>query len=257
MKIHIINLKEAVKRKESILAQMKTLGKDFEIFDAIKGSALSDKELSEKVDMDEVAKYPNWLTRNMLGASLSHMGVYKRIITSGINWHLVLEDDVLLNKDIVKLMEHIVAHESIYRDHLILFYAVSLTGGIELAKSPITNISNYKIHKVVSKEIGGAGAYMIHRQTAEKFVEMNKFIKVAPDTWHFFLAHRVFSQIDCVCPFAGRPGLFGSTIGYVDPRSIRYKIKHFIEQYRIPGLYHLLRRNRKKIWESTSNIIFK
>lgn len=240
-----------------MIRQMNKLGLQYEVFDAVKGSLLSEEELSVKVDMNEVAKYPHWLTRNMLGASLSHMGVYEKIVNSDEDWHLVLEDDVVLNNDVLPLLNHIKENEYIYHDHLVLLYAVSLEGRIELDGTPITTAGTYHIHKGVFKKIGGGGAYVLHKHTAKRLTEKNRIIKVAPDTWHFFLSQGVFSQINCVCPFAARPGLFESTIGYVDPRSLRYKIKHFIEKYRIPGLYHLLRQSRKKIWKKTSNIIFK
>lgn len=257
MQIHIINLEEANQRREFMIWQMKNLGLPFELFDAIRGSSLSDEDLASKVDMSEVTKYPHWLTKNMLGASLSHMGVYEKIVNSNEDWHLILEDDVALNNDILSLLYHIRKNEHIYRDHLVLLYAVSLKGGIELDSTTISMTGSYNIHKVVSNEIGGGGAYVLHRSTAKRLTEKNRIIKVAPDTWHFFLAQGAYSQIDCVCPFAARPGLFESTIGYVNPRSLRYKIKHFIERYRIPGLYHVLRHNREKIWKKTSNIIFK
>jgi glycosyl transferase family 25 len=257
MQVHVINLKEAVERRNSITSQLQKLGLQFEIFDAIRGSLLSEQELAEKVDMNEVLKYPKWLTRNMLGASLSHMGVYKRIVSSGVDWHLVLEDDVVLNEEVQKLMQHIEKHTETYREHLVLFYGISIKSSVELESSEITHSGDYHIHKVLSKEIGGAGAYMIHCQTAEKLLKKNMIIKVAPDTWHFFLDQGAFKQIDCVCPFAARPGLFESTIGYVDPRSIIFRIKKIIEIHKIPFLYHLLKRNRRKVWESTSNITFK
>lgn len=257
MKIHIINLKEADRRREFMIMQLNKLGLQYEIFDAVKGSSLSEEELSAKVDMNEVAKYPHWLTRNMLGASLSHMGVYQNIVNSNEDWHLILEDDVELSNDVLLLLNHIRESEHIYRDHLVLLYAVSYKGAIELVNNPITRTGSYNIYRVVSNEIGGGGAYVLHRSAAKKLIEKNRIIKVAPDTWHFFLSQGTFSQIDCVCPFAAKPGLFESTIGYVDPKSLRYKIKHFIERYRIPGLYYVLRQNRKKIWEKTSNIIFK
>jgi len=82
MEIHVINLKEAVDRRKSIESQLQKLQLNYKIFDAVRGLALSEKELNELVDMDEVRKYPNWLTPNMLGCSLSHMGVYKKICNS-------------------------------------------------------------------------------------------------------------------------------------------------------------------------------
>jgi|GEM_PF-5412647 len=94
-----------------------------------------DDELSEKVDMTEVAKYPTWLTRNMLGAALSHMGVYKRIVNSGTDWHLILEDDVVLETNINQAINLISDNSEMFRTHLIYvsyasdFVLWSITGG--------------------------------------------------------------------------------------------------------------------------------
>ena len=37
MKIHVINLKEAVERRKSITSQLEMLGLNYEIFDAVRG----------------------------------------------------------------------------------------------------------------------------------------------------------------------------------------------------------------------------
>lgn len=255
--IHIINLKDAESRKVFMIRQMKSLGLRYEFFEAIKGCTLTDDELSEKVDMTEVAKYPTWLTRNMLGAALSHMGVYKRIVNSGTDWHLILEDDVVLETNINQAINLISDNSEMFRTHLILFYGISLEGPVTLLKNPLLSDKNYNVHQVLSKDIGGAGAYMVHRDTARSLLEHNKIIKVAPDTWNFFREQGAISQIDCINPFVARPVFFESTIGYINPRTFLYKIKHLINRYKIPGLYQLLRRNRKKIWEKTSKVFFK
>lgn len=240
-----------------MIRQMKELGLRYEFFDAIKGSSLSDDELSVKVDMLEVAKYPTWLTRNMLGAALSHMGVYKKIVDSSADWHLILEDDVVLEINISQAINLITDNSEMFRTHLVLFYGISLEGPVTLLKNPLLSDKNYNVHQVLSKDIGGAGAYMIHRDTARSLLEHNKIIKVAPDTWNFFREQGAISQIDCINPFVARPGFFESTIGYVNPNSIKYKVKKFVEQNKVPILYYFLKQSRKRIWKKTSSIIFK
>lgn len=254
--IHIINLQDADKRRRFMLQQMSKLGLSYMLFDAIKGSSLSAEELEKKVDMNEVAKYPKLLTRNILGASLSHMGVYKRIVESEEDWHLILEDDVVLAKDAELLINHIKDNQSLYKRHLVLFYSISLEKNVELLNSCVTSVNEFGIHKVLSKDIGGAGAYMIHRDTAKLLLEYNEMIKVAPDDWNFFLSQGAISQINCVYPFAARPGFFESTIGYVDPQSTRFKIKRVVEKYKIPLLYQMLRWNRRRVWKKTSKVVF-
>lgn len=256
MHLYVINLKEAIDRRKSIEKQLKELGLDFTVFEAIKGSSLSIDELEKLVDMQEVQKYPDWLTPNMLGAALSHLGVYKSFLNTNLDWALILEDDVLLNKDIKLLIDHIIENENIYINHLILFYGVIHEGSLELSRNEISRTGSYSFHEVLSTSVGGAGAYIIHRSVAKKLVDSINKIKVAPDTWDYFKTLGAFTQINCIYPFAAKPGLFESTIGYVNKKSFSFKIKHFVEKYKVPLLYQLLRRNRKTVWEKTSKIEF-
>ncbi|MBK8309967.1 MAG: glycosyltransferase family 25 protein [Chitinophagaceae bacterium] len=107
MKVHVINLKGSVDRRRSIESQLQKLKISFEIIEAVDGSALSDEELRDKADMDEVAKYPEWLTKNVIATSLSHMSVYKHICNSTDDWHLILEDDVILAENVKSVLQHI------------------------------------------------------------------------------------------------------------------------------------------------------
>lgn len=257
MQVHVINLKEATERRKSIVAQLEKLNLSFEIFEAIRGSSLSDEELSAHVDMNEVVKYPNWLSRNAIGCALSHNGVFREIINSDNEWHLVLEDDVILNNEIFDIFNHVQQNRKMYKGHLILLYCISVNGSIMLSKQPLDTFNNYKFHKVLSNdELSGAGAYIIHRDTAKKILIANTPVKVTNDIWHYFFVQGAIDQIDCVYPFAARPGLFESTIGYVNPKSITFKIKKFINNYKVPILYATLRRNRKKVWDNTSKVQF-
>ena len=233
------------------------LGLNYEIFDAVRGSSLSEKELAEKVDMQEVAKYPNWLTPNMLGCSLSHMGVYKKMSNSSEEWHLVLEDDVVIDNDLKNILTHIEENGDSFKEHLVMLYGVSYKSIIELSSIPITEVSGKGIYKLESPTIGSTGAYVIHRDTAKRLLEKNEKIKVAPDTWHFFQEQKALDKIYCVYPFAARPGFFESTIGYINKNSFVFKVKNYIERNKVPILYSLLKLNRKKIWEGSSRVVFK
>lgn len=257
MQVHVINLKEAADRRKSITSQLEKLGLSYEIFDAIRGSSLTGAELAAKVDMNEVAKYPNWLTPNMLGCSLSHLGVYQKIVESEIDWHLILEDDVELDPAIVSFMEAFEKTGTTFQEHVILFYGVKLSDKIILDKASLFKANGHAIHKVQpNQKVGSTGAYLIHKATAQKILDNNPLVKVAPDTWHFFRDQGSIKQLNLVYPFLAKPALFESTIGYVDKNSIKYKLKHFVEQYRIPILLYFLKQSRKRVWNLTSRVIF-
>ncbi len=257
MEIHVVSLKKAVDRRKSIEGQLQKLNLSYTIFDAVLGSALNQDELDELVDMEEVKKYPKWLTPNALGCSLSHMGVYKRMTSSEQEWHLVLEDDVVLENDLAKILTNIEDNGDLFKGHLIMLYGISYNSVIELSKIPALELNGKNIYELVGPRIGSTGAYVIHRDTAKKLVEKNDKIRVASDTWHYFRDQKALDSIYCVYPFAVRPGFFESTIGYVNTKSFRYKIKSIINKYKVPVLYSLLKLNRKKVWEETSQVEFK
>lgn len=257
MEIHVINLKEAVDRRKSIEAQLQKLGLEYKMFEAVRGSSLTPEQLDELVDMDEVRKYPNWLTPNMLGCSLSHMGVYKRMSNSDKEWHFVLEDDVVVDTDLKNILEQIEDNGQFFKGHLVMLYGVSYNSVIELSKTPILELKQKNIYQLAGARIGSTGAYVMHRDTAKKILEKNDKIRVAPDTWHYFRDQKAVGDIYCIYPFAARPGFFESTIGYVNKKSFAFKVKSFIEKYKIPVLYSFLKLNRKKVWEETSRVKFR
>ena len=257
MQVHVINLKEAIERRKSITFQLEKLGIRYEIFVAVRGSSLSGKEMAEKVDMGEVAQYPNWLTPNMLGCSLSHLGVYRRIAESDTDWHLVLEDDVELDPAIVHFMEAFEKTGNKFQDHVVLLYGVKLSGNIILEKESLFNEDAHSIHKVQpDQRVGSTGAYFIHKETAKRMLENNPLVKVAPDTWHFFRDQGSIHQLNIVYPFLSRPALFESTIGYVNKNSLKYKLKHFVESFKVPVLYQLLKRSRRNTFTRMSQVEF-
>ncbi len=258
MKVYVINLKDSVDRRKSIVGQLQKLKIDFELVDAINGSFLSDEELRDKADMDKVAKYPEWLTKNVIATSLSHMSVYKHICNSTDDWHLILEDDVILHENMKSVLTHIEANSEIYKNRVVLLYGLAYKGEIELSKNGFSSGEGFNVYKVLCREeIGGAGAYIIHKDTARLFLLKNDKIKVAADSWYFFYLQEIYTQVDCVYPFAAKPGLFESTIGYVNKTSLPYKIKHFIDKNKLPLFYSLLRRKRKAVWERTSKVVIK
>jgi glycosyl transferase, family 25 len=256
MKIHVINLKESVERRRSITTQLNRLNLAFELFDAIKGVDIPDYELEQKVDMAEVKKYPYWLTKGMLGASLSHMEVYRQIIESDEPWHLILEDDVILSSNLEFVLKQIEINSSFFESHLILLYVTNIHDNIKLSRTNCKSTAGVNFFQVVNKGVAGAGAYVIHKSIASSFLEKNPKISVGSDSWSDFLSMGIYEKIFCVYPFAVRPGFFESTIGYTNMLSPIYKIKHTVEKYRIPIFYQFLKRRRKIIWEKVSKIEF-
>lgn len=92
MKIFVINLKRSIDRKHTFQKNWEFASKHIEIFEAVDGKNLSDKQLSKIA--------PNYqslnLTKGEIGCALSHLAIYKKIVDECVPMALILEDDAVL-----------------------------------------------------------------------------------------------------------------------------------------------------------------
>jgi glycosyl transferase, family 25 len=105
--IFIISLTRAMRRRESVSAAFRSAALPFEFIDAVDGSALTPEQR---------ARYSNWralfemgspLGQGMFGASLSHLGVYERMVTENLPVVAVFEDDVEPSPDLELILESV------------------------------------------------------------------------------------------------------------------------------------------------------
>jgi glycosyl transferase family 25 len=111
MQIFVINLEKDIARKESIARQLGKLDLAYEIVPAVYGAALSAEERSKHYD-DRKAKWhrARSLVPAEIGCALSHLNLYQQMIERGIEYALILEDDVVLPPDLGDFLEACVAH---------------------------------------------------------------------------------------------------------------------------------------------------
>lgn len=90
--IHVINLPHRIDRKSKLIAEFeKQKITNYTFADAIHGETLNIEEMSNKGIVDFRIKK---LKRGEYGCYLSHMNVWKSILESPEELHLILEDDV-------------------------------------------------------------------------------------------------------------------------------------------------------------------
>jgi glycosyl transferase, family 25 len=99
IKTYVINLPEATDRRQFVEAQLRFYPfLRVEYVAAIRGSSLSEKELSERVDPAECRKtVGRELGSGEIGCALSHIKVMEKVVTDGEPAALVLEDDAVLS----------------------------------------------------------------------------------------------------------------------------------------------------------------
>lgn len=97
MNIFVINLKRDVDRRNSINSQFNKKNLEFEFFEGVLGSALTEKELSLSYDNKKALRLNcRPLVPAHIGCSLSHVKLYREVVNRDLPYALILEDDVIL-----------------------------------------------------------------------------------------------------------------------------------------------------------------
>lgn len=101
--VFIINLERSKLRRDFILKYLSSLGIEATIFPAVEGNKLDLAELEKNKIYDNDAAleaFSRPLSMPEIGCTMSHIGIYHKIIDEGIEKALVLEDDVIFCDDI-------------------------------------------------------------------------------------------------------------------------------------------------------------
>jgi glycosyl transferase family 25 len=133
-KVLVINLDRSPERLAAIRSQLDAIGVSFERLHAFDGKTLSD-EFIEKVSPADVVRktYHRALSKAEVACSLSHKKAWQQIIDDGLDFGVVLEDDVeLLDnfKDVLTLLAELPHTEWDF----IKLYALRRGGGKNIAK---------------------------------------------------------------------------------------------------------------------------
>ena len=214
MRIFVISLKDAVQRRASIVAQLSSMGLEFEFQDAIYGKNLSSEEVQKLVDQRIAYRYEGFqLTPGEIGCALSHLAVYKRIIDEKIPYALIFEDDVVVCPELVNVIQSIDADGTLLR-HGITLFSECLVSTSPTLRLPFGGMS---LHDV--KWGWFAHAYIITNEAARKLIELQTPVKHVADCWRWLLKHRLIS-IGAVRPILVKQqrDSFGSetTVGHSD-----------------------------------------
>lgn len=104
--IFIINLERNTERRQAITEQLKSLNLDFQILPATDGKFLEKEDLeklyNEKQSLKKI-QFP--LSKNEVACADSHLRLYEKIVAENIPYALILEDDVVLNKEILTVLD--------------------------------------------------------------------------------------------------------------------------------------------------------
>lgn len=109
MKTFVINLPEQAARREQLGARLAALGLDFEIVDAVDGRKLASGTLAARYDAVRAARDYREMSPSEIGCALSHLEVYRRIVSDRLPLALVLEDDAAPEAEVPALLAALAA----------------------------------------------------------------------------------------------------------------------------------------------------
>lgn len=245
MKIFVINLKSSVERREVMGKQLNKLGLPFEIFDAVRGSALSEEEIMGYYDKDYYNTRPDYFTPGAVGCTLSHFFIYKKMVDEKIEVALVLEDDMVLDNNLPYLLEKLSGE--IRNDEVIMlfyqsYFPINLSGS---STRPLTE--KYNLYQVAdTKGLRSTGGYIINYEAAKSLAEKLLPFSSFPDDWKSFYDRRMLNGVRVVYPFLLDNTYQATTISpSVKGGSLVKKVLPFVEKNKIFPFYQLLKWRRK------------
>ena len=98
MKAYIINLKEAIERRNYMQKQLALLPPSLssEFIEAVNGKGMNREQLEENFDYEKFRlRYAKEVRPGEIGCTLSHQKCYRRLLESKEKYVLILEDDII------------------------------------------------------------------------------------------------------------------------------------------------------------------
>lgn len=224
--------------------QAEQLGLEYEIVDAVDGATLSDEFKAQVCDTDALEKYSWWLTNGAIGCALSHYEAYKRIITQGLPAAFVVEDDILLPRDISGTLDAIA---KVMHENEVVSLEYRMKKQISFSTIGSRKAGDFELFYPVSLPgLLSAAAYCLSLKAAQGLIDVIKPIKVTADSWNYFYDRQAIAAFSCVFPAPVKTANFKTSIDYIKKGSLKEKFSSFVNNNRIPILYNLLEYRRRK-----------
>lgn len=245
MKAYAIVLERSKERQQYIAEHLVERQLDASIIKAVDGRLLSEEEIEQHCDAEQLEKLRWWLTNGAIGCALSHKKAYEAFLNTSDKCALILEDDVVLPANITTILTEIEA--VIQPNELILLHTLS-TKPIRLSAVGELPIADAQLHYLTEvKEALTATAYVVGRDCATGLLDANTPIYVTADAWHYFYEQQAIGSIRMLYPSKVDTKNFKSSIDYFNLKSMKQYLTDFINDYKIPILYTLLKKRRANI----------
>ncbi len=102
--VFVVSLLDCTERREAISEALCNLGIDFEFVDAVDGRHGLDPQYEDQIDRVATRRAGRILSHAEFACALSHIKVYRRIVSENIAYALILEDDAVPSPQLVEFL---------------------------------------------------------------------------------------------------------------------------------------------------------
>ena len=178
MKTYVINLEDAVARKQYMQEQLEKLPLlSPEFIAAVDGRKMTEQEQKQVFDIKKFEeRYSRKVRSGEIGCTLSHQKCYQKLVDSVEEYALILEDDAVLND----YYQNCIVNDICPLLQVDIPQIVLLSGRYWYFKSQRLS-ENYRIAEVY--DALQTHAYVINRSAAKLLIEAYPFI-YADDWWY-------------------------------------------------------------------------
>ena len=175
MKTFIVNLERDTDKKQKILEQTEKLNLKAEIIPAVYGKNLSKEDLKNLV-----YDYPNCaLSLGEIGCALSHLNIYNKMVKEDIPIAFILEDDVILSKDVAPMLDFLEKSDDKNKPNVYLLSYMIDYLPLTKKRTPFGNM--YRIYRSYC-----ACGYVINKEAAKRISQIQTPVKFEADMWESF-----------------------------------------------------------------------
>ena len=255
MKAFAINLKSATTRRQSLEKELKKSGLHVEFVEAVNGSELTQKDIATLCDEDAIRRSPQWLTPGAIGCALSHLAIYRKIVSDKLPYALIIEDDVEFSEGIAARLQELEAQ--IQQEEVIMLYYQSWKPLIlkSASRRKIGTGAHALYAPANENQPITTGAYIISRAAAKRMAENLLPIHMGADSWGYFFKMGYVKSIHCVYPQLIWTKPYKTTIDYVQNQKLA-QLAGLIDRYKIPVAYQLLKARRQRWLNKHRQVIF-
>lgn len=166
--IFVINLPKDTQKKANISELLKSFDLGFAIVDAVNGSDLSVEQIAKVVDRKKTIKNrKRELSAGEIGCALSHIGVWKKMLTDDIKAAIILEDDATFGNDFINIIK---ADDELPDDLELLLLGHGAHNKCYIKHS---TLKGHLLARLITIRTG-THAYIVTKQGAEKLINATK-----------------------------------------------------------------------------------